>query len=140
MTETASVEDSPKRPHEMTFGKNNQIPSLEKKLPALEWLKSISISTHLTLGMLLRLILIAYGQHQDETMEVLYTDVDYKVFTDAARHVYEGGSPYERHTYRYSPLLAWLMVPNIVWSPNLGKLIFVLCDIFAGHLIYNILK
>ena len=93
-------------------------------LPAREWLKSISISTHLTLGMLLRLILIAYGQHQDETMEVLYTDVDYKVFTDAARHVTEGGSPYERHTYRYSPLLAWLMVPNIVWSPNLGKLIF----------------
>ena len=39
MTETASVEDSPKRPHEMTFGKNNQIPSLEKKLPTLEWLK-----------------------------------------------------------------------------------------------------
>ena len=30
-------------------------------LPAREWLKSISISTHLTLGMLLRLILIAYG-------------------------------------------------------------------------------
>ena len=44
MTETASIEqsakDSPKRPHEMTFGKNNQMPSLEKKkLPTLEWLK-----------------------------------------------------------------------------------------------------
>ena len=71
-------------------------------LAACDWLKSISVSTHLTLGMLLRLLLIMYGQHQDETMEVKYTDVDYKVFTDAARHVYEGGSPYERHTYRYS--------------------------------------
>ena len=130
-------------------------------LAARDWLKSISVSTHLTLGMLLRLLLIMYGQHQDETMEVKYTDVDYKVFTDAARHVYEGGSPYERHTYRYStvqystaqystvqihymyrysPLLAWLMIPNIVWSPNLGKLIFVLCDILAGQLIYKILK
>ena len=39
MTETASIEDSPKRPHEMTFGKNNQMPSLDKKHPALEWLK-----------------------------------------------------------------------------------------------------
>ena len=59
-------------------------------LPPREWIKSISISTHMTLSMLLRLVLIAYGQHQDETMEVKYTDVDYRVFTDAARHVYEG--------------------------------------------------
>ena len=87
-----------------------------------------------------RLILIAYGQHQDETMEVKYTDIDYKVFTDAARHVYDGGSPYLRHTYRYSPLLAYLMIPNITCSPNVGKLIFVLFDIFAGYLIYNIVK
>ena len=55
-------------------------------------------------------ILIAYGQHQDEIMEVLYTDVDYKVFTEAARHVYDGGSPYERHTYRVDLLAVRLPV------------------------------
>ena len=109
-------------------------------LPPIEWIKSISISTHMTLSMLLRLVLIAYGQHQDETMEVKYTDVDYRVFTDAARHVYEGETPYLRHTYRYSPLLAYMMVPNIAWSPNVGKLLFVLCDVLAGYLIYNILR
>jgi len=72
-------------------------------------------------------------------MEVKYTDVDYRVFTDGARHVWEGRSPYDRHTYRYSPLLAYMMVPNM-WSPSMGKLIFVMFDIFAGHLLYCILR
>jgi len=109
-------------------------------IPAVEWIKSIGMSTSMTLATLLRLLLIAYGQHQDSTMDVKYTDVDYRVFNDAARHVYEGDSPYLRHTYRYSPLLAYLMVPNIMWSPSIGKLIFVMFDIFAGYLIYCILR
>jgi len=105
----------------------------------VEWGKTIGMSTHLAVATFLRLVLVAYGQHQDATMEVAYTDVDYRVFTDAARHVWEGGSPYDRHTYRYSPLLAYLMVPNL-WSHSVGKLVFVLFDIFSGHLIYCILR
>ncbi|EGD81723.1 hypothetical protein PTSG_02434 [Salpingoeca rosetta] len=69
---------------------------------------------------------------------VQYTDVDYHVFTDAARHVWLGQSPFLRHTYRYTPLLAFLCLPNIwLWRP-FGKLLFSCADIAVGVLIYHL--
>jgi phosphatidylinositol glycan class M len=88
---------------------------------------------------LIRLILLVYGEWQDQTMVVKYTDIDYMVFTDAARFVSEGLPPYERSTYRYTPLLAYLLVPNILIHPFFGKLLFALADIFIGILIYKIM-
>ena len=93
-----------------------------------------------SVALVLRLLFLVYGQWQDSTMVVKYTDIDYEVFTDAAGHVLRGGSPYERATYRYTPLLAWIIVPNVTLHKAFGKLIFVFCDIVAGYLIYLILR
>ncbi|KAL8622123.1 hypothetical protein ACOMHN_056608 [Nucella lapillus] len=87
-----------------------------------------------------RLAVMLYGEWQDRTMDVKFTDVDYYVFNDAAKFVTLGQSPYNRATFRYTPLLAWALTPNIFLHPFFGKLLFILFDILSGHLIFTILK
>jgi phosphatidylinositol glycan class M len=48
-------------------------------------------------------------------------------------------SPYGREAYRYTPLLALLLVPNEWIHPSFGKYLFAACDIANGALIYNLL-
>ncbi|KAK3690142.1 PIG-M-domain-containing protein [Podospora appendiculata] len=97
---------------------------------------------------LLRAVLLLYGLWQDANSPLKYTDIDYLVFTDAARFVSRGQSPYARETYRYTPVLAWLLLPtaqttgNPFWDAVLfhsGKVLFATADLVAGWLLERIL-
>lgn len=95
-----------------------------------------------TLAISLRLILLAWGRYQDTHSPLKYTDIDYLVFTDAARYISRSRSPYERDTYRYTPLLAWLLYPTAWggWWFDFGKVVFAAGDVVTGALIYWILR
>lgn len=88
---------------------------------------------------LLRLILLFYGLYQDAHSALKYTDIDYLVFTDASRFVAQGESPYARDTYRYTPLLAWLLLPTTNFF-SFGKIVFAAADLLAGWLILGLLR
>lgn len=90
-------------------------------------------------ALLIRLGMLAVGAWIDRASStVKYTDIDYFVFSDAARFLSDGGSPYERDTYRYTPFLAYLLLPNLWLHPAWGKVLFVIFDLLVGFLIMKI--
>ena len=78
------------------------------------------------------------GSLVDGLSRLRYTDVDYLVFSSAAENVYAGVSPYSIPEYRYSPLLAWLLLPNVL-LPSFGKILFSLADAATGPLLQTML-
>lgn len=107
-------------------------------------LTKLNFEQHIIICISIRCILIAYGEVQDSLSEVQYTDIDYKVVTDGARYILNNESPFRRHTYRYSPILALCLIPNLLIHKSFGKILFSICDILVGILIkkivYNELK
>lgn len=105
----------------------------------------------------LRVALLAWGTYQDAHSPVPYTDIDYYVFSDAAACLLDPakplcspakgpwgapvglGDPYARATYRYTPLVALLLVPNEWVHPAFGKVLFALADLVVGCLLYRLL-
>lgn len=95
-----------------------------------------------TAAILLRAGMLVWGLYQDAVSPVKYTDIDYFVFTNAARFLSRGRSPYDRDTYRYTPLLAWMLLPTTwggLWF-HFGKLLFAAADVVAGYLVFSILQ
>ena len=122
-----------------------------------------SVGFHFALAFIVRLVFTFYGLFHDAYCEQStencpkYTDYDYRVFTDAANYVYEvrlwgfskrcpwylfnllkGKSPYDRETYRYTPLLAIMLQPNIWLWKGFGKLVFIAFDLLCGLAILKI--
>lgn len=101
-----------------------------------------TINRVVVVSILLRIGFFLFGLYQDAFLAIKYTDIDYLVFSDAANYVYIGQSPYERETYRYTPLLAWILVPNS-WGGSwyhFGKIVFMICDLVTGFFIIKILN
>jgi GPI mannosyltransferase 1 subunit M len=90
-------------------------------------------------AILMRAILLIYGVWMDQHPVLKYTDIDYSVFTDASRFILDGTSPYDRATYRYTPLLSWMLVPNQFFFP-FGKILFCFSDILVGLMLERMLK
>lgn len=95
---------------------------------------------------LLRAVLLVYGLWQDANSPLKYTDIDYLVFTDAARLTFSSSSassPYARETYRYTPVLAWMLYPTTLPGAfffSSGKVLFAAADLAAGWLLVAVLR
>lgn len=96
---------------------------------------------------IVRLVMIVYSVYHDKNSSIKYTDIDYQVFSDAARSILSPndtlnatwiGSPYDRATYRYTPLLALILTPNHLVHPCWGKVLFSLSDLIVGFLLYQL--
>jgi GPI mannosyltransferase 1 subunit M len=98
-----------------------------------------------SLAFIARLLLIVFGEFQDGLAEeyfhgVRYTDIDYEVFTEAARFMTKGESPYSEQTYRYTPMLAFVLQPNIFLFKSFGKVLFSVFDMYSARIVLEILR
>ncbi|XP_013118154.1 GPI mannosyltransferase 1 [Stomoxys calcitrans] len=105
-----------------------------------ERLLTLPFRFHIIVSILIRVIFIIYGTIHDQHSDVPFTDIDYIVVTDGARQLLAGNSPFNRHTYRYSPLYAFMQIPNVVLYREMGKFIYSCFDILVALLIYSIVR
>uniref|UniRef100_A0A834R097 GPI alpha-1,4-mannosyltransferase I, catalytic subunit n=1 Tax=Sarcoptes scabiei TaxID=52283 RepID=A0A834R097_SARSC len=101
--------------------------------------KEQNLRTHLSISFLLHLVMIGFAEIQDYILDVKFTDIDYVVFSDGAQHILDGRSPFDRSTYRYTPLLALMMIPNQILFKTFGKILFSVFDIACGLIHYHLL-
>ena len=94
------------------------------------------------LALLLRVGLVLFNDLiLDKYFNRNITDIDYHVVSDGSRYVFSSpDGPYKRETYRYSPFLAYLMLPNIYLYYEFAKIVLCIIDVFIGKLIEILLN
>lgn len=95
----------------------------------------------LAAGFILRLVVILAGDFFDQVFyPIQFTDIDYRVYSEAAEHVLLGNSPYERQTYRYPPVLSAILTGNFVLHRIFGKVLFALFDVLIAYELERIVR
>jgi phosphatidylinositol glycan class M len=102
-------------------------------------IKSIFINHRYLTSLIIRYLIIIITEILYYKFNILYTDIDYHVFSDGAKELFLGKNPYERETYRYTPILAFLMIPNVFFYYSFGKFLLSSIDVFVGFLIEKLL-
>ncbi|WVQ98817.1 hypothetical protein IAU59_005948 [Kwoniella sp. CBS 9459] len=121
----------------------------------------VTTPTLLALSFVVQLGLLLYANHIDSHPErfggLKYTDVDWRVVSDGARLIFRPdeddgniargwlvrylglsiGDPYERATFRYTPLLALLVSPSLI-HPLFGRLLLVLISLCIPPLLLSL--
>lgn len=92
-----------------------------------------------TWAVIIRLGFLLLGMLGDRLWSIKYTDYDYKVYNDASKRILQGKSPYDRITYRYTPLLAYILIPSVTVLHEFGKILFITFDLISGFLLNSIL-
>lgn len=100
--------------------------------------KSTGWKTTIIWGLIIRIALIFFLSTYENVynQELSFTDIDYKVYSDATLY----DSPYDRHTYRYTPLISYLMRFNYHIHESIGKVFFALFDVVAMYFLVAIFK
>ena len=93
--------------------------------------KTISI-TAAALALRFALVAVAALVDASKPFGLRYTDVDYDVLKDGARYMAEGGSPFQRATYRYSPLVSYPLLLDVTTGLPVAKLVFCVFDVLLG--------
>lgn len=103
-------------------------------------LKFLFVDLRYVTAFVIRLMVIIIGEILKYKYQIDLTDIDYEVFSDGAKHILNLESPYNRETYRYTPILAFMTTPNHLIYYNFGKILFSFVDVLVGLAIEIILN